>query len=200
MATKKRDTTRKRDSIVEAAIRAFQEDGYDNTSMDHIAEVAGASKRTVYNHFSSKDALFEAVIDRFLSETVALKRIPYDPDRGLEEQLGDFVFAKLRVLSDPAWQGLFKVGLGAFVKDPKLARKAAARAEKGGDALATWLRAASADGRLDVQDPRLGARVFWAMVSGGLFWPQALEGPMDEGSAETLKDELIQTFLARYRV
>lgn len=200
MSTKTRDTSRKRESIVDAATRAFQEEGYDNTSMDRIAEVAGASKRTVYNHFSSKGVLFEAVIDRFLSEAAALKQVPYDPDRGLEEQLGDFADAKLKMLSDPAWLGLFKVGLGAFVRDPELARKAAARAERGGDALAAWLRAATADGRLDVENPDLAAQVFWAMVSGGLFWPQALEGSMDEGRAETLKDELIRTFLARHGV
>lgn len=183
---------------MEAAIQAFQDDGYENTSMDRIAEVAGASKRTVYNHFPSKDALFEAVIDRFLAEVTALKQIPWDPDRSLEEQLGEFADAKVRILSDPAWLGLFKVGLGVFVRDPELARKAAARAEEGGDALATWLRDATADGRLHVQSPDLAARVFWAMVSGALFWPQALEGPMDDEVASVLKAELIRTFLARH--
>lgn len=183
---------------MEAAIQVFQAEGYETASMDHIAEVAGASKRTVYNHFSSKDALFEAVIDRFLSEVTALKQIPYDPDRGLEDQLGDFADAKVRILSDPAWVGLFKVGLGVFARDPALARKAAARAEAGGDALAKWLQAATTDGRLDAPAPELAASIFWAMVSGALFWPQALEGPMPDDLAQTLKAELIQTFLARY--
>ena len=68
MPRKKRDTSRKRESIIDAAIRAFQEDGFDNTSMDRIAEVAGASKRTVYNHFESKEDLFGAVVERFMGE------------------------------------------------------------------------------------------------------------------------------------
>ena len=65
--------------------------------------------------------------------------------------------------------------------------------------MATWLRAATADGRLDVESPELAAQVFWAMVSGAIFWPQALEGPMDDERAATLKAELIRTFLARHR-
>ena len=62
----------KRDSILEAAIRAFRDVGYECTSMDRIAELAGASKRTVYNHFPSKEALFQAVVARLFDDAVAL--------------------------------------------------------------------------------------------------------------------------------
>ena len=82
----KRDTSRKRNTILDAASAVFREEGFEATSMDRIAERAGASKRTVYNHFPSKDALFEAVMARFLSEIATLKQIAYDPDRDLEEQ------------------------------------------------------------------------------------------------------------------
>ncbi len=198
MVRKKRDTSKKRHSIVDAAIRAFQEEGYDNTSMDRIAEVAGASKRTVYNHFASKEKLFEAVIERFLSESSALKAIPYDPDRELEDQLGEFAGAKMRVLEDPAWRGLFKVGLGVFVRDPDLARRTLVQAEKGEDHLALWLEAATEAGRLRVQDARTAAQLFWAMVSGAIFWPQALQGPMGEEEVRVLVEELIRVFLAGY--
>ena len=59
----KRDTSQKRHEILDAAIREFQAVGYDNTSMDRIAESAGASKRTVYNHFASKELLFQAAFE-----------------------------------------------------------------------------------------------------------------------------------------
>ncbi|HCT25152.1 MAG TPA: TetR family transcriptional regulator, partial [Stenotrophomonas sp.] len=42
-------TDRKREAIVRAAVEEFRASGYEATSMDRIAEVAGVSKRTVYN-------------------------------------------------------------------------------------------------------------------------------------------------------
>jgi AcrR family transcriptional regulator len=49
--------------------------------MARIAEVAGASKRTVYNYFLSREALFQAVFVEFLAEASKLKAIPYDDDK-----------------------------------------------------------------------------------------------------------------------
>jgi len=193
---KKRDTSEKRGSIISAAIEAFQAEGYDNTSMDRIAELAGASKRTVYNHFPTKEALFEAVFDRFLGEVMALKRIPYDAELSLAEQLGDFAAAKLRVLDDPVWLGLMRMALGVFVRDPEVARATLACAAAGEDHLAAWLEAAAAADRLTVQNSKLSAEVFWGMVSGGLLWPQVVQGPMPRPEAKVLETELIRTFLA----
>ena len=93
---------KKRNSILDAAIQAFQELGYENASMDYIAELAKASKRTVYNHFSGKEKLFKEVIARFLSEIMQLKQIRYSPDRSLREQLGDFADARIAIARNPS--------------------------------------------------------------------------------------------------
>ena len=76
----------------------------------------------------------------------------------------------MKILDDPAWMGLMKVGLGVFVRDPDLARRTMTQAEAGENHLARWLQAAAEDGRLRVDDPELAAQVFWAMVSGAFFW------------------------------
>ena len=116
-----RDTSRKRNEILDAAIREFQAVGYENTSMDRIADSAGASKRTVYNHFASKELLFQAAFDRLKDELQELKSIPYDPGRGLAEQLGEFVEAKRAVAENPAWLGLMKVATTVFLANPDMA-------------------------------------------------------------------------------
>lgn len=58
-------TTRanKRAQIVEAAQRCFYERGITATGVDTIAAAAGVSKRTLYNHFASKDDLVLAYIE-----------------------------------------------------------------------------------------------------------------------------------------
>lgn len=50
-------------AALEAAVRAFAEDGLHGTSMDTIAAAAGMAKPSIYRRFGSKDALFERVVD-----------------------------------------------------------------------------------------------------------------------------------------
>ena len=44
--------------VHDAALDAFGESGYDRTTLDRIAELAGCSRVTVYQYASGKDALF----------------------------------------------------------------------------------------------------------------------------------------------
>jgi TetR/AcrR family transcriptional regulator, mexJK operon transcriptional repressor len=52
----------KKAAIVLAARELFLRDGFERTSVDAIADLAGVSKRTVYNHYEDKRTLFLAVI------------------------------------------------------------------------------------------------------------------------------------------
>ena len=194
----KRDTSKKRHEILDAAVREFQAEGYENTSMDRIAESAGASKRTVYNHFASKEQLFQAAFDRLKDELQELKSISYDPKRGLTEQLGDFVDAKKAVAENPAWLGLMKVATAVFIANPDMARETMARLAEEEDQLVSWLQDARADGRLSVENPARAAQIFWAMVTGGFYWPSLYLGPVDGEEVALLKEEMVALFLARY--
>lgn len=61
-------TREKHAAILDAARRLFSRNGFDNTNMDAIAACADVSKATVYAHFASKDALFQATVDAMVSE------------------------------------------------------------------------------------------------------------------------------------
>lgn len=189
----------KRDIILEAATGAFRDEGYECTSMDRIADLAGASKRTVYNHFGSKEALFQAVVERLFAHVASLRQVQWDPDRPLEDQLADFARAKTLVAEDPASLCLMRVVLGVFIKQPELVREAISRAAEDENALVTWLRRAHAAGALRVEDTELAACMFWSMAEGALFWPQLLEGPMEPERRKLVVREVVRTFLARYR-
>jgi TetR/AcrR family transcriptional regulator, mexJK operon transcriptional repressor len=52
----------KRAAIARAALQLFVRDGYERTSVDAIAAIAGVSKRTVYSHYADKEQLFLSVI------------------------------------------------------------------------------------------------------------------------------------------
>ncbi|MEV6710302.1 TetR/AcrR family transcriptional regulator [Micromonospora wenchangensis] len=53
-----------REHILDTAKVAFLETGFERTSMDAIALRAATSKRSLYAHFPTKDALFLAVVAR----------------------------------------------------------------------------------------------------------------------------------------
>ncbi|MBB3231322.1 TetR/AcrR family transcriptional regulator [Halomonas stenophila] len=54
----------KRDDILATATRLFGEYGYHAVGVDRIRDEAGVSKMTLYHHFSGKEALVEAVLER----------------------------------------------------------------------------------------------------------------------------------------
>ncbi|MDP4221357.1 MAG: TetR/AcrR family transcriptional regulator [Bacteroidota bacterium] len=49
--------------ILSVAEEQFRTQGYSQTTMDHLAELLGMSKKTLYEHFRSKQQLAEAMID-----------------------------------------------------------------------------------------------------------------------------------------
>ncbi len=53
---------RTRAALLESAYTQFTQRGYHGTSMRSIAEGAGLAVGGIYNHFTGKDAVFEAVI------------------------------------------------------------------------------------------------------------------------------------------
>jgi AcrR family transcriptional regulator len=55
-----------RSKIMESAIRLFSNRGFNAASVDDICAEAGVSKGAFYHHFKSKQALFLALLDRWL--------------------------------------------------------------------------------------------------------------------------------------
>jgi AcrR family transcriptional regulator len=56
-----------RAQILDAATRLFAAQGYGGTSLSAIAEAVGIRKASLLYHFTSKDALHQAVLDNLLS-------------------------------------------------------------------------------------------------------------------------------------
>src|SRR5580693_8328714 len=64
------DAARNREKVLRAARDAFAESGY-GVPLDEIAVRAGVGPGTVYRHFPTKEALFEAVVAARLQDLVA---------------------------------------------------------------------------------------------------------------------------------
>ncbi|GAA5063933.1 AcrR family transcriptional regulator [Thermocatellispora tengchongensis] len=84
-----------REHILDTAKLAFLEDGFERTSMDAIAARAETSKRSLYAHFPTKDALFLAVVERIRVLFGARMRTPAEysaqPSEAVVRYCGRFV-------------------------------------------------------------------------------------------------------------
>src|SRR4051794_37834674 len=58
------DRATRRETILRGAATAFGEKGYAATSMEDVAAAAGITKLIVYRHFSSKEELYDEVLER----------------------------------------------------------------------------------------------------------------------------------------
>lgn len=64
-------TQERREAIVEAAAKLFEEMGYEAASMNELAKRLGGSKATLYGYFASKEALLVAVVETFATAHLA---------------------------------------------------------------------------------------------------------------------------------
>ncbi len=84
---RKKDPKARKQAILEAAIVAFNQHGYANTTVDEIARIAGVGKGTVYYHFKNRELIFLALVGSWVDTLYALfQEVRYD-ERTTEEKL-----------------------------------------------------------------------------------------------------------------
>jgi AcrR family transcriptional regulator len=95
-----------RQRILDGAYRLFRQKGYARVSMDEIADGTDVTKRTLYYHFESKDALLGAVLENQHQLAVAAFRTFGDQLSGSPREIIDAMFRDLAVWADtPRWAG-----------------------------------------------------------------------------------------------
>ncbi|MDR6990517.1 TetR/AcrR family transcriptional regulator [Luteimonas sp. 3794] len=198
--TPTRLTDRKHAAILDAAVAEFRAAGFEATTMDRIAAAAGVSKRTVYNHFPSKDALFLRILEEMFTRGVGGPDLAYRADRPLRAQLMELVEQKLRLLDDPHFVDLARVAIAAGLHSPELARQMLERLGDREEGITTWVRAAAADGRLKTPDPLFASHQLQSLVKGFAFWPQMSMGQpaLDAAQQRQVAEGAVDMFIARY--
>ncbi|GGZ19056.1 TetR family transcriptional regulator [Streptomyces inusitatus] len=83
--------------ILETALRLFQENGYDKTTMRAIAKEAGVSVGNAYYYFASKEHLVQGFYDRIAAEHRAAVRPVLDNETQLEARLAGVLLAWLEI-------------------------------------------------------------------------------------------------------
>ncbi|MBM9913288.1 MULTISPECIES: TetR/AcrR family transcriptional regulator [Stenotrophomonas] len=195
-------TDRKREAIVRAAVEEFRSAGYEATSMDRIAAVAGVSKRTVYNHFPSKEELFALILEELWHSSVASIELPYRADQPLDVQLLQLLRQKLDLLGDANFIDLARVAMAEIIHSPERAQAIVCRMGEKESGVSAWIRAAIADGRLREVDPEFAGHQLQGLVKSFAFWPQVTMGqaPLAPAERTRVAESAVAMFLGFYAV
>jgi TetR/AcrR family transcriptional repressor of mexJK operon len=159
----------KHQQILDAARQVFMEDGLSGASMQRITDLSKVSKATVYNHFPSKEALFEAVmherVEQLRQQVFSLESTQAPPEAVLFGLGCGFVAGILspsnmkmaRQLVAEGWR-MPHLGRAFYLEGP----------DRGRELLAGYLQALCDNGRLSIPDTRLAAEQFIALAEVGM--------------------------------
>ena len=192
---------RKKAAVIEAAIEEFKEKGFQGASMDSISARAGVSKRTVYNHFSSKDLLFQQLALQFFQYAAEMTHLEYQPLQPLEVQLLQFAEKEIALLALENFRDMARVMLSECIHSPQLVATTMGQLNEQQSDLQLWISAAIEDGRLKEMDPEQGAAQLLGLIKASAFWPQILMAkpvPGPEQRAQ-IAESSVGMFLSYYR-
>ena len=195
-------TEKKRLDILAAAQEEFKEKGFLGASMDSLAKRAEVSKRTVYNHFPSKDALFHNIVKQLCDSFSQAVNIEYQSNKPLSEQLHVAAMSELQLLGTECFRDLNRITLAEFIRSSELATSTLEYLGREKDGLHVWITDAISDGRLKVVDADYAAQQFLGIIKANAFWPQLLmhQGFPSLEQQQTIADDAVFMFLARYEI
>lgn len=198
---KKTRSELKREAILKGAQAAFQQYGVRDTSMDKIAETAQVSKRTVYNHFPSKENLVTHIIKEIWGQAILGFEVAYDPASDLKSQLMELVNNQLKMMGEPEMLELTRVAMGHCLYNPDNFQQEIADFFEQETAMIRWLKKAMADGRLKQADPLVANEQILSLLKGQAFWPQLLhaESPLSVEQKQGVAEQTVEMFLSYYQ-
>jgi AcrR family transcriptional regulator len=155
-----------RERILQDAYRRFRQKGYARVSMDEIAAATNVTKRTLYYHFESKDALLASVLEAQHPLALAAFKTFGDQLSGSPQKIVEALFRDLAVWADtPRWAGSGFTRLVVELADlPGHPARLIARRHKA----MLEMHFAEVLRRAGVARPRQRAREIWLLSEGAI--------------------------------
>lgn len=202
MNAEKKLTELKREDIIKAAVKEFKKNGYRATSMDRIAATAKVSKRTVYNHFENKKALFQNITQQLCDNATQVSDHPYDKNIPLKTQLRTIAEQEMALLTSKEFRGLFKMITTESLASPELTKTNIDNFQESSIGIVKWIKQAANDDRLSVSDPIRAGKQFLALIESFALWPQLFDfKPVpDKNEQKKIIDSAVDVFLCSYGV
>ncbi len=189
----------KREAILAAATEAFFEHGYGAAAIEQIAAAAGVSKVTVYSHFSDKQGLFTAAIERECERMRSHFSIDGDGSMSLRDRLLHIGHAMVAFLSRPEMIQFERRIAAETERNPEIGLaflNAGPRRMK--VTMAAFLAAMAQSGALVIPNPSLAAEQFAAMCKGFGDVELRFGAPPSDNSTGQRVEAAVEAFLKIY--
>jgi AcrR family transcriptional regulator len=158
-----------RKRILGAALSAFMESGYAQTSTLEIATRARVSKRELYALFGNKEAMLVACIAERAQRLKAPLDLPELRDRGiLSKVLTGFGIKLLTETTDPVVVAVFRLAISEAAHAPKVAQALESIARKPTRDALREIMANAISAKLFAGDPDAMAEKFAGLLWGDL--------------------------------
>jgi AcrR family transcriptional regulator len=170
--------------ILAISVAAFNEFGYEATSMGVLAERLGLSKSAIYHHVSSKEELLELALDQALGALEAVLAEPGAQTGSAGERLTYVIRRAVHVLVAelPSVTLLLRLRGNTEVE-----RSALERRRRFDRAVSELVAAAAAEGWLRPEiDPRLAERLVFGMINSIAEWYRP-DGDADKLAVDGLR-------------
>ncbi|MBO9448836.1 TetR/AcrR family transcriptional regulator [Tropicibacter sp. R16_0] len=189
-------TEKKRKDIIDAAIDEFREQGFLGATTTSIAKRAQVSSRTLYNHFESKESLFDAISEIMLKQNQSMQPVSYDPSRDFVEQLEDALWQYIAVITDETAIGLNRMVLSELIRDLDRSRKFFSETEAHDYPMTKLIGEAMDAGVIRKADPVFATNQLLGLVKSFFFWPEFFLG--ENPTPKNVLNDCIAMFLAHY--
>ena len=190
-------TEKKRQNIIDAAIIEFRGQGFLGAKTTAIAKRAGVSSRTLYKHFESKEALFDAISEIMIARNSVMASVAYDPDRDLVDQLVEALNKYVAVITEPEAIGLTRMVIAELLRDLDRSRHFFAEFETHDYPITKLIGGAMEAGALRNVDPEFATAQLLGLVKSFFFWPEFLLG--EEQDLDGIMEDCVAMFLAHYK-
>ncbi len=181
MTGQREQARRRRAELLDAALTAFANKGFDRASVKDIAAEAGVTPGLLYHYFPGKQALLMAVLAErgFLPEL--RKRLATGGQRPTGKVLVELAAGFARLLAERA--DLVRLFFsGATTSDPSVREGLSGFVAEGRRLLASYLASRIAAGELRVHDTETAAQMLLSVIVLG----QVTEHPPDPGAVVEL--------------
>lgn len=95
-----------RDTVLECAMRLFWKNGYEGTHLGDLVKHTGLNRFGLYKEFNGKEGLFEAALQRYLTQADAAYRTVLEAK---PQGLGNIERYFLQIRIEPEYHGCFMI-------------------------------------------------------------------------------------------
>jgi TetR/AcrR family transcriptional regulator, mexJK operon transcriptional repressor len=191
-----------REQILEVATELFLKAGYGSTSIESVAAGAGISKRTFYDRFDDKAALFAAVVHRIIEQIRPPADVPLLVGASLQQILRRLAGLILTAALTPEAIALHRLITGESGRFPELAFTVETEGgqSEATDLIAGLLARERRTAKIAAEDQRFAADQFiYMLVTVPQRRAMGFGTPMTSAELDSWSHKVVTLFLEGYQ-